>query len=156
MHLENLTRGRVMFPSPSIGLSENEISVFYRSSPNPGDRAVAGHTFHVQKTVEVRQGDTAVHRVPPVAKFIVRVKPRVKVLFTVFKLDKKETANGEQENQSTSEEHALLDTETIKTDKEATHPFMTMEWSQKIQNYKAPASKEKWCVAQIHKNARHT
>lgn len=80
--------------------------------------------------MEVRQGDTAVHRVPPVAKFIVRVKPRVKILFAVFKLDKKETANGEQENQRTSKEHASIDTEKRKTDK-ATRPFITMEWLQK-------------------------
>ena len=37
--------------------------------------------------MEIRQRDTAVHRVPPVGKLVVRIKPRIEVLFTVFKLN---------------------------------------------------------------------
>jgi len=47
--------------------------------------------------MEVWQRDTAVHRVPAVRKLIVCIEPRVKVFFTIFKLDKeRESAKGEQ------------------------------------------------------------
>lgn len=46
-------------------------------------------TFHVQKTVKVGQADTAIDWIPPVGKFIICIKPGVKIFFTVFKLHKK-------------------------------------------------------------------
>jgi len=62
-------------------------SVSHRFTPDPGTRTDAGHTFHVQEAMEVRQRDTAVHRVPPVRKLVVCIKPRIEVLFTIFKLN---------------------------------------------------------------------
>lgn len=46
-------------------------------------------TFHVEKAVKVGQADTAIDRIPPVGKFIICIKPGVKIFFTVFKLQKK-------------------------------------------------------------------
>lgn len=37
--------------------------------------------------MEIGQCDAAIDRVPPVGELVVRVKPGVKVLFAVFKLD---------------------------------------------------------------------
>lgn len=47
-------------------------------------------TFHVQKAVKVGQADTAIDWIPPVGKFIICIKPGVKILFAVFKLQRKE------------------------------------------------------------------
>lgn len=51
--------------------------------------------------MEVRQRDAAVHGVPPVGEFVVRVEPRVKVLFAVFKLHKESEPTG---NKKTGEQ----------------------------------------------------
>lgn len=47
-------------------------------------------TFHVQKAVKVGQADTAIDWIPPVGKFIICIKPGIKIFFTVFKLQKKQ------------------------------------------------------------------
>lgn len=46
--------------------------------------------------MEVRQRDTAVHGVPPVGELVVRVEPRVKVLFAVFELRKESEPTGNE------------------------------------------------------------
>lgn len=119
------------------------------SAPPPGSRAAAGHTFHVEETVEIRQRDTAVHRIPPVRKLVVRIKPRIEVLFTVFKLNQ-----GEEREPAVSQKDqkrlAQINTEKIKvTDKEAIGRFVTIQWSvviKRIQNYEILTAGVGWSV----------
>lgn len=85
--------------------------------------------------MEVRQGDTAVHGVPPVRKFIVGIKPRIKVLFAVFKLDKKERANREPNRKSKNKAQHLSTLRKINLT-EATREFtpFTTQGGQELQN----------------------
>lgn len=117
------------FPGPIHQLREGKIH-FPLLFPGPGSGAT-GHTFHVQKAVEVRECDTAIHRVTPVRKFVVCIEPGVKVFFTIFKLGKEEKRQNinVEKGQKSSSGNTSIGKHQKMTDQEVHSWFMTLQWS---------------------------